>query len=305
VSGVRWAGLGLSAIAAFAIGATGLLVTDVRRGLKFVHPYRVRVSPDEVRRAFGEIDKLEDVTLRTSDGLSLRGWFGPGRRRAAVILVHGLSGNRASLEPEAAVMARNGYGVLLFDSRAEGDSDGDTATWGDRERRDVAAALDFVSSRSEIDPARIALLGFSVGGSTVVMSAARDLRVHAVILYAVWPSLDEEIRTNDGHYGRLSWGPTVTTMNWAGVDFGNVKPIDHIAEIAPRPLLMIAGGHDEDTPLRAMLRVFARAQSPKQLWVVPEAHHGGVYQARPGEYESRVVSFLDASIGQDSTIHAM
>ena len=289
------------ALVAFLLvaAATWGISRQVRSALSLVHPSRHRVADDVARRAFSEIDNLQNVVFRTSDGLSIRGWFSPGRRRAGVILVHGLMGNRATLEPEAAVLAHHGYAILLFDLRAEGDSDGHLATWGDREQNDVEAALDYVSARPEIDPKRIALLGFSIGGSTVVMVAARDPRVRAVILYATWTSLRDEIRTNYSRWGPLSWVPTWLTMRASGVDFENVRPIDFVASVAPRPLLMIAGGHDEDTPVSIMRKVFARAGEPKQLWVVPEAGHGGVFQARPSEYESRVASFLDSSIGKD------
>lgn len=285
----------ISAITAWYVG------WRIRLALRFVHPPRHRVAADVARRAFAEIDGLEDVVLRTSDGLSIRGWFSPGRRRAAIILVHGLQGNRASLEPEAALFARHGYGILLFDLRGEGDSDGDLATWGDREQRDVKAALDYVSARPEIDPKRIALLGFSIGGSTVAMVAAREPRVSAVILYATWTSLNHEIRTNYSQWGLISWVPVWLTMRMSGVDFENIRPIDFVADIAPRPLLMVAGGRDDDTPVPIMRKVFDRAQEPKQFWVVPEAGHGGVFEARPSDYESHVVPFLDSSIGADAS----
>jgi dipeptidyl aminopeptidase/acylaminoacyl peptidase len=292
-----WVAAALAAAAAmFAVAKSA------RLGASFIHPRRFRVSAEQTRKAFADIASLQEVTLKTSDGLALRAWFSPGVRRAAVIFVHGLWGNRAFLEPEAAVISRHGYGVLLFDSRAEGDSEGTVATWGDREQRDVTAALDYVSSRPEIDPTRIGLLGFSVGGSTVAMASALDHRVSAVVLYATWPSLADEMRANHAELGALSWGPIVATMRLAGVDFSSVRPIDHVAEISPRPLLMIAGGQDEDTPVPVMRRVFDAAREPKQLWIVAEAHHGGVYQARPEEYEKRVIAFLDGSIGKGSEV---
>jgi alpha-beta hydrolase superfamily lysophospholipase len=55
----------------------------------------------------------------------LRGWYAPGQRHAVVILVHGGGGNRLQLYPEARILARHGYGFLLYDSRAHGESDGD------------------------------------------------------------------------------------------------------------------------------------------------------------------------------------
>ena len=157
------------------------------------------MTADAKASAFAKIPKLEDVTLRTADGMNLRAWFAPGERRAVVIFVHGGGGNRAQLLPEEIVLSQHGYGILAYDSRASGESDGDLVSWGDREQHDLIAAIDYAASRPEVDPGRIAVLGFSIGASTVAMTAARDPRPSAVILYATWTSLtDEESRPSSG-----------------------------------------------------------------------------------------------------------
>jgi fermentation-respiration switch protein FrsA (DUF1100 family) len=81
-----------------------------------------------------------------------------------------------------------------------------------------------------------------------------------------------------------------------GVDLGNVRPIDHIGEIAPRPLLMITGTRDDDTPVAVMQRLFAAARAPKDLWIVEGAVHGNYLATAPAEYERRVITFLDRSL---------
>jgi dipeptidyl aminopeptidase/acylaminoacyl peptidase len=179
-------GVALSFVVAIALRYAG-------RGYTFTHPPRVVVTAEESARAHAALPGLEDVTLHTEDGLDLRGWFSPGNRGAAVIFVSGNGSNRAQLESEALILGRHGYGVLTFDSRGAGTSDGNLSTWGDRERLDARAAVDYVLTRREIDPRRIALLGHSVGASTVVMEASSDPRVGAVIVYACWTSMENEL----------------------------------------------------------------------------------------------------------------
>jgi dipeptidyl aminopeptidase/acylaminoacyl peptidase len=200
------------------------------------------------------------------------------------------------LYPEASLFARHGYGVLLYDSRTNGESDGDLLTWGEREQRDVEAALDYVAARADVDPDRVALLGFSIGASAVALAAASDPRARAVILYATWSSLEEEIRDKHKKYGVLSWGPSLLALRRDGVDVDDVRPIDRIAAIHPRPLLMIAGTRDEDTPLPVMQRLFAAAREPKELWIVEGGKHGGFMTLVPAEYESRVIGFLERAL---------
>lgn len=246
--------------------------------------------------ALRDVPGLEDASFRTTDGLTLRGWFAPGSRGAAIVFVHGGGGNRMQLFPEARILAHHGYGVLIYDSRASGESDGDLATLGAREQRDVEAAIDFVSARPEIDPKRIGIVGFSVGASTVVLEVAHDRRTRAVVLYATWSSMEDEIKWKARRFGPLSWAPVLFGLRRQGVDVDAVRPIDHMGEIAPRPLLMIAGSDDSDTPVAVMEQVFAAAREPKELWVEPRATHGSYVETAPAEYERRVVGFFDRSL---------
>ncbi|HLK40844.1 MAG TPA: alpha/beta fold hydrolase, partial [Polyangiaceae bacterium] len=228
---------GLGAACAAAAGA--IARRSARRGWSFCHPARTRV-PASARPEAG-LGDVEDVALRTADGLSLRGWFAPGDRRSVIVFVHGLWGNRLSLLPEARLLRRRGFGVLLFDSRASGESDGHLATWGDREQLDVRAAVDFVTARPDVAADGIVVYGFSVGASAAAMAVARDPRPRALILCAVWPSFADEIRDKFASFGPLSWGAAMLAMRRAGIDPDRIRPVDHLGAVSPRPLLLITG----------------------------------------------------------------
>lgn len=284
-----------------AAAVTLTVAFTIRNTLMFgrlVHWKRLPIPPDAASKAFREVPGLEDVALRAADGLTLRGWFAPGARDAVVIFVHGGGGNRLQLLPEARIFARHGYGILVYDSRAHGESEGELVSWGDHEELDVRAALDYVTARTTTRPPRVVLLGFSMGSSAVVLAAADDPRANAVVLYATWTSLEDEMKRNSGKYGPLSWGPALYVLRRAGVDVGRVAPLQRIAAIAPRPLLMVAGDEDDDTPLSVMQRLFAAAGPPKELWVVPGAGHGGYLRAGPEAYEAHVVGFVDRALSQ-------
>jgi pimeloyl-ACP methyl ester carboxylesterase len=282
----------------------------VRRGshlaAQFLEPHRHAIPGEARAEAFRVVPDLRDVTMHTSDGLTLRGWLSPGTRHAVVILIHGQGGDRSQLLPEALVLSRHGYGFLAYDSRAHGESDGDRTTWGDGERRDVAAALDLLMATPQLDPRlsegwtsppSVALLGFSIGGTTATLVAARDPRVRAVIANPVWTSLEDEVRSKSGRLAFLTEPLALFALRHGGIDVDAVRPIDHVADIAPRPLLLIAGTQDRDTPVVAMQRMFDAARSPKSLWVVPGAGHGESLKTAPAEYEARVVAFLDSALG--------
>ncbi len=286
---------------ALALGGAGVFVgaslaRTAKRAAADVAPVKHAIPAEARADAFRRVSDLRDVSFRTSDGLTLRGWYSPGTRGAVVILVHGGEGDRTQLFPTAVVLARHGYGFLAYDSRASGESDGDMVTWGDRERRDVTAALDFVTTRPEIDPRRVGVLGFSIGASAVALVAARDARARAVILSPVWTSLHDEMGARAGRLGPLSVAVALAVLRRKGIDVDAIRPIDHVGEIAPRPVFFITGTGDADTPVSMVRRVFDAAGEPKSLWVVPGARHGKYLEAAPEEYERRIIAFLDGAL---------
>jgi dipeptidyl aminopeptidase/acylaminoacyl peptidase len=265
-------------------------------GWRSCHPVRTAVTVAERKQAKAALPTLEEISFQGADGLTLRGWLVPPKSGALVILIHGLGGNRASLLPDAEVMTRAGYGVLLLDSRASGESDGTVATWGVREALDIAEAIRFVRARSDVK--RVALLGFSTGASAVTRAAANDPSVSAVVLYATWTTLREEMRYKTRKGGPLAAAATLAGFRLAGVDIDQIRANDDMKRIAPRPVIFISGGLDDDTPPGIMDHMFALSSEPKQIWRLPQVGHGGYVQAEPAEYERRVLGFLDQHLGR-------
>jgi alpha-beta hydrolase superfamily lysophospholipase len=70
--------------------------------------------------------EYREVSFTTSDGLELAGWYVPSRIGAAVIAFPGRNGPQA----QTRMLARHGYGVLLFDRRGQGESEGDPHAFG-------------------------------------------------------------------------------------------------------------------------------------------------------------------------------
>ncbi len=281
-----------------ALGVSGVALACIvfashyyRFGYRQCHPARTLVSSEQRVEATSALADLADISFQTKDGLTLRGWYEPPKNGVVVVLVHGLGGNRASLLPDAEVMARHGYGVLLYDARAHGESGGNAATWGSTEASDIAAAVSFVRSHSGAQ--RVALLGFSVGASAVTRAAADDPSIAAVILYATWPSLRAEMAYKAQRGGWLGAQLALLAMSLSGTQVDQIRPEQDMSRIAPRPVLMLSGGVDGDTPPWAMDQLFSEISGPKQFWREPEVGHGGYLQAEPSEYERRVIGFLD------------
>ena len=119
----------------------------------------------------------EQVSLTTSDGLELAGWYVPSRNGAAVIAFPGRNGPQAHTR----MLARHGYGVLLFDRRGQGESEGDPHGFGWEGEKDIKAAIEFLQRRPDVDPERIGGLGLSVGGELMLQAAAETDALKAVV----------------------------------------------------------------------------------------------------------------------------
>jgi pimeloyl-ACP methyl ester carboxylesterase len=234
----------------------------------------------------------EEVRVQTADGRELSAWYVPSRNRAAVVLIHGSSGNRARVADRAEMLARHGYGVLALDLPGNGESDGWSSGLGANAQPAVDAAVDYLQRRPDVDPEAIAGFGVSLGGEVLLEGASYDERLAAVIS-------DGAARPQDAK--RVESAPPQTGIALAlvrGISGMSPPPSLHdvLPELGARPVLLIgAGGDKAEIPVT---RAYAEAVGPTaQTWEIPEAGHTGGLRARPAEYERRVIGFLDEALG--------
>jgi fermentation-respiration switch protein FrsA (DUF1100 family) len=261
-----------------------------------VHP--PREVPQPRPEAFGLA--YEDVSFVTEDGVGLKGWFIPpsGPERAALIVNPGHGDHRGKAITATAMLASHGYGVLSFDWRAVGESGGDFATVGLDETLDVAAAVDWLARRPEVDPRRIGGLSRSAGAAALIRAAADDPRIAAVVAETTFSTLEDMVRTGvEAKTGlpAFPFAPLIVRFSeWeTGRRIADNRPVDVIGRISSRPVLIIRGGRDIWVPADNADKLYAAAGDPKELWDAPEAEHAVVEKAYPEEYEQRLVAFFD------------
>jgi pimeloyl-ACP methyl ester carboxylesterase len=197
------------------------------------------------------------------------------------------------------MLVRHGYGVLVYDQRGWGASEGDPNAFGWRGATDVAAAVDFVSSRPDVDPGRVGGIGLSVGGEMMITAAAESERLAAVVAEGAG---ERSIREFAEAASGADWPamPTYAALTSAVAVFSNGGPPPNLAgltaKIAPRPLMLIYGERGQDFERMLNPIYAANAAGAAVLWEVPGSGHVGGMDARPREYERRVVGFFDRAL---------
>lgn len=263
------------------------------RAYALVHPQR---SPWAYTPADLGLTDTEEIRFPTTDGLQLAAWYLPPQNDAVIIFVHGLGGNRSELLLEASFLHRQGYGALLLDLRNHGQSQGEKTTLGLNETRDIAAALAYIRQREGADTA-VAVFGHSMGAATVLLATAQFPEIQAVIAESPFTSVEDNISNGVRILTGLPpeiFAPMILFFGQreAGVDISAVRPIDVIASISPRAVLLIHGARDETLPAQNSYQLYEAARDPKELYILENVGHGGFLDAEPTEYPHRIITFL-------------
>jgi uncharacterized protein len=235
----------------------------------------------------------EPVSFQSRDGLRLDGWFVPSRNGATVIVYPGKKGT----QNHARMLVRHGYGVLVFDRRGEGTSEGDPNALGWGFDEDLLGAIAYLRGRDDVDPARIGGVGLSVGGEALLQTAAETSALGAVVSDGAGARSvrEDTVHTSLHKVPEIVFSGVMT----AGMAvFSDRLPPPNLRSLAggieSTPVFLIyaahgAGGEDNNPEYYDALR------GPKRLWLIDTTHTHGL-SARPREYERRVVGFFDRTL---------
>jgi fermentation-respiration switch protein FrsA (DUF1100 family) len=275
--------------------AAGFPLTEAVYATNVARPALAHVTPADRGLAY------RDATFVTTDGVRLSGWYIPSRNRAAIVVLHGASSTRTSVLDQAVVLARHGYGVLLFDARGHGRSAGRGMDFGWYGDRDIAAAVKYLQQRRDVDATRIGALGESMGGEEAIGAMATNHALRAVVgegatnrVPGDWSWLSDAY----GFRGRLQLGVHWLTYRLADLLSDASPPIALRAAAraaSPRPILLITAGKVAD---EAHADVAVRAASPGnvEVWTVPGADHIGGLHTAPGAWTAHVTTFFDRAL---------
>lgn len=263
---------------------------------------------------------MQEAVRFTFDGIELSGivhlpdGLGAGEKRPAIIMMHGFGANKTG-GPEWICRQYEswGYVALRFDYRGCGESGGERGRVVPLEEvSDARHALTYMASRPEVDPARIALCGSSLGAGVAVYAAGIDQRVAAVILENGLGNGERIIRSmhtpetwarflqlmEDGLRHRERTGTSkmvhrfdifempkelqvnLTSNNSlmqftaeTAVGFFMFRPEEMIAKISPRPILILHSARDRVCNFEEAFSLMRLAKPPVELHLIDGVDH--------------------------------
>jgi len=289
------AGVALGGALASGVGVGYIVAVALTRPRKPVPQDDYVMTPYETGVDF------EPVAIPSTYGEhKIQGWWLPRPESNRVIICcHGYRGGKYELIGIATFLWREGFNVLLFDYNGHGSAQGAPVTLGYREMHDFMDALDYTKTR--LPHARIGVFGASMGASLAILGAAQHPEILAVVADSPFATHTDVVSYHVQRVVRLPGRPFVRIADeflyhMAGYRGSDVAPINAVAAISPRPLLMFHGTNDHVTPVEQGIRVFEAAGEPKELVLGEGADHCGTYFLDRPAYSKRVIAFFTQAL---------
>jgi fermentation-respiration switch protein FrsA (DUF1100 family) len=187
-----------------------------------------------------------------------------------------------------------GYGILLIDLPAHGESSGDRITYGAHEAEGVKAALAFLAQSQPSE--RIGVIGVSLGAASLVLSKPSPVP-SAIVLESMFPTIEEAavnrlriyLGAAAGVFAQLLIEQLPLRLD---ISPAQLHPIEVVSALHC-PTFVISGSIDRHTTPDETKRIFDATPEPKELWIVEGAAHVDLHAFAPQSYEARVGAFLD------------
>lgn len=289
---------GFLKLAGFGIAALFMILTALIVYVNYQEmKSEIAPAPRSVEIPTGLSLPVEDVYFNGDGGILLAGWYVPPKNGATIILLHGYGGIRTDMRWHAEKLVEAGYGVLMYDERASGESGGSRRSYGWEDGPDVGGAIQFIRERNA--GRGIGICGCSIGGQIALQGAIRYPEIAAV-----WADGPSNIRAADNPPPQNLLTGLVGLSNYLldwmyERELGITAPpamIESIQRIAPRPLMLVGGGTEigavgSEAP---RVRNYANYAGPNaQVWVIASATHCDGPAQKPEEYARRFVAFFN------------
>jgi uncharacterized protein len=267
-----------------------------------------RVTRDPLKKTPAYVQATyEDVSFKSRDGLTLMGWLFPAPGIAAAtkaaVTVHGKDQNRidSSFDPGriARFLLADGWSVLLFEMRGHGE--GPRWGLGQYELNDILGAIDLAAQKIGQPRSRVATIGESMGGGSVLMTVGKEPSIGPVVVdsaYASAPVVVDEVGPQySGLPAFFTPGLVLASRVLCGLDIGSVVPADVVRAHPERAFLFIQCVDDQTVAMHHGVDLKNASANPStELWLVHDRGHVKAFITHPQAWQDHVLAFLHGQL---------
>ncbi len=238
---------------------------------------------------------FEDIELVTSDNVKLNGWYTKPQNGMVIIVVHGSTSSRKSVKEHLEMLTDNGFGVLAFDMRGHGESEGDGAVaynWDGT--KDIDAAVSYLLKQDDVKS--IGGLGLSLGGEVLLGAASAIIVIKAIVSEGATQRTIEDFLVLPQNKSFIR-NYTTRLMYFAVKLFsGSKEPIrivDSISQAKDTSFLFIAAGNEADE-IEFNTYFHDLVKDRSQLWIIKDTSHIQGINSEKDSYTKKIVDFYNS-----------
>lgn len=245
-----------------------------------------------------------NVSINSRLGYTLQGTYlpNPTPSNNTIVFVHGITGSRLMGLWYAPLYIKAGYNVLIYDSRASGESGGNSVSWGFYEKYDLDQWIDWVEQQ---DPkGNIGVHGVSMGAATALMHAEMNEVTHRVKFYVadsgysdleelLTQQIDAAVSLKDPFWVKLFLQYSSIMAKWqSGFLYEDVSPVRSVRNVTT-PILYLHGDADVLVPVYMNEQLYAATKGYKEKYISSGDAHAMAIFNHKAEYQRRIISFSD------------
>lgn len=240
----------------------------------------------------------EDFYIKSFDGLTLHARYYEYKKGAPTeIMFHGYRGTaERDLSGGLQRCFALGRNVLLVDQRTTCQSGGHVITFGIKEHRDCLSWVDFATEQFGKD-VPLVLTGISMGASTVLMAAGKNLpsNVKGVLADCGFTTAEEIIKkcSRDLHLPANLLFPFIKlgAKLFGGFDLCEYSALEGVKN-SKLPIIFVHNDGDDFVPFEMSRKLYEAANCPKHFVEINGDGHGLSYLLDNRKYFDNVTEFF-------------
>ncbi len=219
---------------------------------------------------------INNLTFHTRDSILIRGWFIPSltKSKGTILVLHGIASTKHLMLPYALDLVKDSFNVVIYDSRAHGESGGEYCTLGYYEKHDVSNCIDKIICQYGDSCAPFGIIGNSMGAAITLQAMALEKRIVCGISESSFADLREIQCDYLEQLIKVRW-------DWISIPaFARSEEIAHfhIDDVSPeksaisitQPILIIHGDADKKINIKYAYRIFENLHSSKEFYMVKD-----------------------------------